>query len=241
MIYLVIPCYNAQLSLQKLIGQVSEHIAIDRTICVNDGSTDRTKDILNRLESYNHHFQQNQGKGRCLKQGLEMALSKNASKVLTIDSDLQHDPNDIPKFIKAAKDFDIVIGSRRNKSNRFSKPMPINRRLSNTITSTLLTNVCNQPIWDSQCGYRLISAKCIKEILPLCHETGFMFETEFLIHAARRGYSVGFVGIETIYTSAKSHMRYLADTFNFVKLMLRHSIHKSVATAEQTPQKVITQ
>jgi glycosyltransferase involved in cell wall biosynthesis len=213
----------------------------EQVICINDGSTDTTRTVLNKEDCYSHHFIQNQGKGACLKKGFELALARDASGVLTIDADLQHSPEELPKFQDAASSFDIVIGSRREPNQPFGKPMPLNRRFSNTITSVVLTRLCNQPVWDSQCGYRLISAPCIEEILPLCHETGFMFETEFLLHAASRGYKIGFVGIETIYTSAKSHMRYATDTLNFIKLIFRHAALYSAAKPETTPRKVISQ
>ncbi len=240
MIYTIVPCYNAEHSISELLRALSAYVSLDQVICVNDGSTDNTRSILESAQTLSYHFSENQGKGRCLRQGFELALSHSASQVLTIDCDMQHDPREIPKFIKSSSDFDIVIGSRRDHSNRFSSPMPINRRFSNTITSAWLSNLCRQPILDSQCGYRLISAQCIREILPLCKETGFMFETEFLIHAAKRGHRIGFVGIETIYTSAKSHMRYATDTLNFIKLMIQHRFTKSKAFIENSPEKVVS-
>lgn len=221
MIYAVIPCYNAAQTLPTLLQALSPIVPNERTICVSDGSTDET---LRALANYKAHViarPRNEGKGAALKIGLRYALSQGASAALALDSDLQHNPRDAPKLIDAISKFDLVIGSRRSAARLRKSPMPLARQLSNRITSAMLSRLLGQDILDSQCGYRLIRSACLEAILPLCKETGYMFETEFLIHAARKGFKIGFVEIETIYGSEKSYIRYLTETKNFLKLILR--------------------
>jgi glycosyltransferase involved in cell wall biosynthesis len=219
-LFALIPCYNAEKSLPNLLAELRAYIPPERTICINDGSTDKTVTVLYQHGVKAYHFPKNQGKGAALKLGYDLALKCGATSVLTIDSDHQHLPADIPKFQQAALRYDIVIGSRR-RNGRFTAPMPLPRIFSNTTTSAILTRLTKQKIEDAQCGFRLIQRKCLEEIVPLCFERGFMFETEFLLLAATHGYTIGFVEIEVIYGTAASNMRYVVDTLNFIKLMLR--------------------
>ncbi len=219
-LFALIPCYNAEKSLPNLLAELRAFIPPERTICINDGSTDKTVTVLHQHGVKAYHLPKNQGKGVALKLGYDLALKCGATSVLAIDSDHQHLPADIPKFQQAISRYDIVIGSRR-RNGRFTAPMPLPRIFSNTTTSAILTHITKQKIEDAQCGFRLIHRKCLEEIVPLCFEKGFMFETEFLLHAASHGYTIGFVEIEVIYGTAASNMRYVADTLNFIKLMLR--------------------
>lgn len=220
-LYALIPCYNAENALPNLLAELKAFIPPERIICVNDGSTDRTVTVLRAHGVRAYHFPKNQGKGAALKLGYEIALKCGATMVLAIDSDHQHLPADIPKFLQESSRYDIVVGSRR-RNGRFGAPMPLPRVFSNATTSAILSRLAKQRIEDAQCGFRLIQRPCLEEIAPLCKERGFMFETEFLLYAAERGYKIGFVEIEVIYGSSASHMRYVADTLNFVKIVLRH-------------------
>lgn len=219
-LFALIPCYNAETTLPNLLAELRAFIPPERTICINDGSSDKTVTVLHQHGVKAYHFPKNQGKGVALKLGYDIALKCGASAVLSIDSDHQHLPADIPKFLETASHYDIVIGSRR-RNGRFTAPMPLPRIFSNTTTSAILTRFTKQRIDDAQCGFRLIHRKCLEQIVPLCFEKGFMFETEFLLHAAAQGFTIGFVEIEVIYGSGKSNMRYVADSLNFIKLILK--------------------
>ncbi len=219
MIYAVIPCYNAARTLPTLLHALSSIIPSERIICVNDGSEDETMSVLSAHAVHAAVHEHNKGKGAALKTGLNNALAKGASAVLTLDSDLQHNPHDAPKLIEAIAKFDMVIGSRRSAAQFRKSAMPLARQFSNRITSGMLSYLLGQDILDSQCGYRIIRAECLKAVMPLCKETGYMFETEFLIHAAKLGFKIGFVEIETIYRGEKSYMRYATETKNFLKLL----------------------
>jgi glycosyltransferase involved in cell wall biosynthesis len=221
MIYAVIPCYNAARTLPTLLHALSSIIPSERIICVNDGSEDETMSVLSAHTVHAAVHEHNKGKGAALKTGLHDALTKGASAVLTLDSDLQHNPHDAPKLIEAIAKFDMVIGSRRSTAQFRKSAMPLTRQFSNRITSGMLSYLLGQDILDSQCGYRIMRAECLKAVLPLCKETGYMFETEFLIHAAKLGFKIGFVEIETIYRGEKSYMRYAVETKNFLKLLWR--------------------
>ncbi|MDX2127478.1 MAG: glycosyltransferase family 2 protein [Chloroherpetonaceae bacterium] len=224
-LFILIPCYNAENSIHTLFQRIKfalKDAPPYTIICVNDGSYDQTVEKLNSIDVQVIHHKKNLGKGAALKTGYTFALENNATSVLTLDSDLQHDPNDIQTFLAASSTADIIIGSRKASFTQLESEMPFLRQFSNRTTSRMMSRLTGQVIEDAQCGFRLINKICLKTILPLCSENGYMFETEFLILASQKGFKVQFVPIQTIYGVGKSYMRPVRETINFLKLYFRH-------------------
>ncbi len=212
----VIPAYNAERTIGKLIQKVSQFIPMKDIIVVDDGSSDKTCEIASDLGVNVLKLYRNYGKGKALKTGFEYAKSQNYTAVLTLDADLQHNPDEIPKFFARFNEgFDILIGNRMKNL----KPMPIERIFSNKTTSFLISMRTGQKILDSQCGFRLIKIDVIKNVDA--KSDGFAFESEFLIKALLRGFKVGFVDIETIYNGERSYIKHFKDTFNFVSIYIQ--------------------
>ncbi|CUS98203.1 glycosyltransferase family 2 protein [Candidatus Chrysopegis kryptomonas] len=218
----VIPAYNAERTIGKLIQKVSQFIPANDIIVVDDGSTDKTGDIALNSGANVLKLDKNYGKGKALKTGFEFAKLNNYTAVLTLDADLQHNPDEIPKFFeKFNEGFDIVIGNRMKNL----KPMPIERIFSNKTTSFLISLRTGQKILDSQCGFRLIKIEVIKSIDVKSDR--FAFESEFLIKALLHGFKVGFVDIETIYNGERSYIKHFKDTFNFVSIYVQSFFWKN--------------
>jgi glycosyltransferase involved in cell wall biosynthesis len=215
---IVVPAFNAEETLPSLLSRIVLIVPPSRVIVVNDGSTDSTRDIAARFCVTVVDHEINQGKGRALQSGFDAALMNSSiASVITLDADLQHKPEDIPAFIESGCKLqsDIVLGWRK----RIHTGMPIQRILSNSITSSLVGLRTGRVILDSQCGYRLIARPVIETIR--LEASGFEAETEFLIKSAKRGFSIGFVPIETIYNGEASHMRHMQTTLNFVHVLFR--------------------
>jgi len=126
---------------------------------------------------------------------------------------LQHNPDEIPLLLYELNNFDIVIGNRLNNL----VDMPLHRRMSNKITSFLLSIKTGQRIIDSQCGFRAFRSEVIKNIKTV--KNGFEAESEILIKASRKGYKIGFTDISTIYGNEESKMTPVKTTFNFIKVL----------------------
>jgi glycosyltransferase involved in cell wall biosynthesis len=214
----LIPAYNAVQSIQELISRIQKGFGNVQVIVVDDGSQDGTSQAAAFGRAIVLRHDRNSGKGAALQTGFSFVTkSTHFEFILTMDSDLQHQPEDISKFFTVQKETqtDIVIGQRK----RLKSGMPIHRILSNTITSILVSLKTGKYIKDSQCGFRLFRRKVI-EAFDL-KTTGYEAETEFLIQAVRRGYQIEFVPIQTIYGDEKSHMTHWATTKNFLKVLLR--------------------
>ena len=209
---IIIPAYNPPESFNKLIKTLYEISEIP-IIIVDDGSSptiNLDKDYLTIIRNEN-----NQGKGFSLIKAFHYAYNRDYTHAVTLDSDNQHDPQFLNSFLEIKDDISIVLGLRN-----FNTDMPIHRRLSNKITSLIISWICNKEILDSQCGYRRykLSDVCIESFI----ENGFQFETEVLIKLlGRNNNSLQHLKISTIYEQENSSMNNVLDTFKFIRLIFR--------------------
>ncbi|RKX21453.1 MAG: hypothetical protein DRP35_04185, partial [Candidatus Zixiibacteriota bacterium] len=131
----IIPAYNAGDYLEELINRVKKYVCEENLLFVNDGSTDNTLEILKKHKVKYINFEQNQGKGAGLMAGFRYAINNNYRSVLTLDSDLQHLPEEIPKFFALENGKRFILGVR----NIDLKTMPISRFCSNNMTSIIIS------------------------------------------------------------------------------------------------------
>lgn len=213
----VIPAYNAAETLPELLPRVLEQ-SPRAVVVVDDGSTDDSGSIAGDLGAIVLRHEVNRGKGAALRTGFVRLLSEPAWEVVvTLDADLQHNPEDIPRFVQVYRESgaDIVVGWRK----KLGTSMPWPRRLSNLLTSALVSARTGQRIKDSQCGFRLITRSVLEHVR--FDTDGYEAETEFLIRAARAGYRTAFVPIQTIYNTHRSYMTHGETTRRFLRVLLK--------------------
>lgn len=208
----VIPFFNESRTINQIVNNTLQYV--DCVIAVDDGSTDDSSSkILQNKNITLLKFKLNHGKGFVLREGLSEGVKKGYTQLITIDADLQHNPDEIPLLIHELNNFDIVIGNRLNNLAN----MPLHRRMSNRITSFLMSMKTGQKIVDSQCGFRAYRSEVIKNIKTI--KNGYEAESEILIKASRKGYKIGFTDISTIYGNEESKISPVKTTFNFVKVL----------------------
>lgn len=208
----VIPFYNEEKTLSEIINRTLQYV--DKIIAVNDGSTDNSKQKINNLQNVIViDYEKNHGKGFALNKGFEKALELGYDTVITLDSDLQHDPVFIPDLLREIENYGIVIGNRLNNL----ADMPFQRRLSNKITSFLLSVKTGQKILDSQSGFRAIRSDLLRIVKTRKH--GYEAESEQIILAARNGFKIGFVNTSTIYGNEKSKIKSVKTILAFIKTL----------------------
>ncbi len=209
----IIPFYNEERFIKKVVKETLKYA--DMIIAVNDGSTDQSLQQLNEIAGVEIiNINNNSGKGYALTLGFERAVKKNYEFILTIDGDGQHPTEYIPLLLKKIEKFDIVIGNRMNNL----KSMPFHRRLSNKLTSFLLSNKLGVKIPDSQSGFRIFRQDVLKKVKTTCK--GFEAESEILVKAVREGFKLGFVNIPAVYGDEKSKMRSIKAIKGFIKVIL---------------------
>jgi glycosyltransferase involved in cell wall biosynthesis len=209
----LLPAHNEQATVKSVLERVLLHV--DRALVVDDGSDDATGREAASLRGVEVLRIPRTGKGGALRAGFLRAVEGGYDWVLTLDSDGQHDPDEIPTFLGAVQRGDpaMVVGSRRGDL----VSMPWLRRVTNVFMSWLVSRFASQRIPDSQNGYRLIATRVLREVtLTTSH---FETESELLVAASRRGFRIGSVPVRTIYrTGGHSHIRKVPDTWRFLKL-----------------------
>jgi len=216
-ILVIVPAYNAGLTISELIQKVSKFIDKTNILVIDDGSQDQTFTLAQKAGAVVLKHETNKGKGEALKTGFKYAQKKNYEALFTIDADLQHDPSSIRDFLqKANQNFSgIIIGTRGINL----KKMPLARWLTNNLTSAILSILSGQRIRDSQSGYRLISTCVLKRIKLKAKK--YDLESEILVKTGRSGFKIDSVPIPTIYQESKSFINPFVDTGRFIRIMWR--------------------
>ncbi len=214
-----IPAWNEAAHLDELLQSISEIMAVRDILVIDDGSTDRTRDIASSRSVHLAVHERNRGKGACLKTALRWARQQHYDWILFLDGDGQHEPRFIPDFMEAMRSgrFDVLLGNRQARG----RCMPWHRRVSNRLSSAMVSLLTFPiPIADSQCGFRGVRLQhCDPEWF---REDGFQFETEFILILVRRGCRFGEVPISTCYHSTVSRIAIVSDTIRFLAVILRH-------------------
>ncbi len=209
-ISVVIPAYNVERSIEEVIRRCDPAYEL---VVVDDGSSDGTYGIASGTRATVIRHETNKGKGQALMTGVQHATG---DIIVFIDADLQHLPEDIPRLVAPIESgaYDMVIGSRRQTR---SGKMPLLRRTSNRITTSLIRAATGLSVTDTQSGFRAFSAEKLRT-LPL-RSKRFEVETEMLICAARRKYRVCEVPIAIVYNDGAFHFSIL-DILRFIKMVL---------------------
>ena len=208
---IVIPAHNEAKSISNLVKAIIE-LGYD-VIVVDDGSVDDTAILAKTQGAQVISTHKKSGKGNALRLAFAQALQQNYDAVITLDGDGQHAPSDIVNFLECYQKShaDIISGDRMHNP----VGMPWIRRMTNGFMSWLISVVCRQRITDTQCGFRLITAKVLKSIDLKCND--FEIETEILIKASKKGFRIASAPIQTIYRDEVSKINPLRDTLRFIR------------------------
>lgn len=215
---ILLPAYNVAATLADLLDAL---LIYDHPLLViDDGSEDETLAIARRYAdrgvSLLHH-QENRGKGAALRSGFAWALERDFDVAVAMDSDLQHDPADLPGMLSvfAREKLDLLIGDRMHDQ----RDMPAARRLGNWFSSWGTSNFCHQKIFDAQCGFRVFRLATCRVMLTELKLDRYVSESEVLVRAAMNLLRIGFTPIKVIYPedlSHKSFYRPWLDTYRIV-------------------------
>ncbi len=214
----IIPAFNEARTIRDVVERTLREVPW--LIVVDDGSTDGTSRMLEGLAVTLLRNERNSGKSASLARGMDHALGEGAEAVVTLDGDGQHRPEDIARLLAAHRNDPqaLVIGSRlRDGAN-----IPLGRYLANRFANFWIAWAAGQPIADSQSGFRVYPAAQLRDCAPRPEPApGFVFESEILIEAGRRGARLIDVPVAAIYPerARRSHFRPVLDILRITRMV----------------------
>jgi len=218
----LIPCLNEEAAIRSVVESV---LALGApVIVIDDGSDDRTPEIVAALPVTLLRHDERRGKGEALRHGFREALRQGYDAVLTMDGDGQHLASDIPRIVAVAQRYPqhIVIGARL--LDRAQQPK--SRRRANAVADWGISWACAQPIADTQSGQRWYPRTALALVeLPA---ENFVFEAAILIAASReKKLGVVSVPIASRYhgTFRPSHLRPVRDVTRITLYTIGRVVH----------------
>ncbi|TXE08346.1 DUF2062 domain-containing protein [Gelidibacter salicanalis] len=215
----VLPTYNNEKTLERVITGVLEFT--QDIIIINDGSNDSTAAILQKFpEIVQIHLPQNIGKGNALKTGFNKAVQLGFEFAITLDTDGQHFPSDIPNFIEALEDSEnknlLMIGDR----NMNTADVLATSAKGNRVSTFWMKAVTGLKLQDSQSGFRLYPIKEMASITFMDSTKKFEFEIEAIVKSYWAGIDIVHVPINILYdlNERVSHFRPFNDIARMVVL-----------------------
>jgi dolichol-phosphate mannosyltransferase len=191
-----IPIYNEERHLEEVIREVRRYCA--DILVVDDGSTDRTPELLARLSGLRViTHPQNRGYGAALISAFGYAKLHPFDVLVTIDCDGQHQPARIPVLAEAMCDADIVSGSRYLREFRQDTLPPEDRRFINQTVTQELNDRFGLNLTDAFCGFKAYRTSILERLRVT--ETGWGMPLELWVQASRLGLRIKEVGVPRVY------------------------------------------
>jgi dolichol-phosphate mannosyltransferase len=202
---IIVPTYNERENLPRMAQKLlSLPVKVDLLV-VDDNSPDGTGKIADDLAAKHPeiqvlHRQEKNGLGRAYIAGFKWALERGYEFVFEIDCDFSHDPDDIPKFLEAAKNqnADLVLGSRYSGGIRVVN-WPLRRLMLSRSAGIYVKVITGMPLTDPTGGYKCFRRSALQAIkLDDVRSNGYSFQIEMTHRLWRQGYKV--VEVPIIFT-----------------------------------------
>jgi dolichol-phosphate mannosyltransferase len=195
-VWVVLPTYNEAENIEAIVAAVREMLPESRRLLiVDDSSPDGTGEIADRLAAANEdvevlHRPRKEGLGPAYVAGFARALAGGAELILEMDSDFSHDPAYLPRMLDAARNADLVLGSRYVPGGGVTDWGPLRRAISRggSLYSRLVLGI---PVNDLTGGFKCFRREVLEAIdLGTVTSRGYAFQVEMTYRAIRAGFRV---------------------------------------------------
>ena len=221
---IIIPCYNEEKTLLSVINEIESFQDYKKEIIiVDDGSNDKTKDILKEIKKEYikiFYHDRNYGKGKAIQTGIK---ESNGDIIIIQDADLEYSPKDYPFLIKPFQesDADVVYGSRFLGGSGYVRLHYYLHFIANKILTHFCNIFTNLNMTDMETGFKVFKSEVIKSIN--LKENSFGIEPEITIKLAKKKFKFYEVGVSyrgRSYSEGKKIT--LKDAFWAVYCILRY-------------------
>src|SRR5258708_5321924 len=196
----VVPTYNERENLPLLAQRILALPSAVDLLVVDDNSPDGTGKIADQLafefpSIHVLHRMEKNGLGRAYIAGFKWALERGYELVFELDGDFSHNPDDIPMFLEAAKDADLVLGSRYLNGIRIIN-WPLSRLMLSKCAAKYVKVITGMPFTDPTGGYKCFRRRALEAIdLEAIRSNGYSFQIEMTHKLWRQGMKVAEVPI----------------------------------------------
>jgi dolichol-phosphate mannosyltransferase len=194
--WLLLPTYEEAASIEAIVAAALEHLPGGRRVLiVDDASPDGTGEIADRIAAERDdvevmHRAGKQGLGPACVAGFRRALAAGAELVCQMDADFSHDPADLPRLLEAAREADLVLGSRYVEGGGVADWGPT-RRLISLGGSTYARLVLGVGVRDLTGGFKVFRREVLETIeLETIASLGYAFQVETTYRAIEAGFRV---------------------------------------------------
>jgi dolichol-phosphate mannosyltransferase len=193
----IIPTYNEKENIEKMVRKVFSLQPVFHLLIVDDGSPDGTADIVKKLMAEfpeRLFIEERKGKlglGTAYIHGFKWALEKQYDFIFEMDCDFSHNPDDLPRLLKAcAEGADVAVGSRYCRGGKVSN-WPLGRILMSYFASVYVRMVLWISISDTTAGFKCYRRKVLETIhLDGIRFMGYAFQIEMKYKAIKAGFKV---------------------------------------------------
>jgi len=209
----VIPAKNESRSVPALIEKLLALPGLKEIIVVDDGSTDGTGDIAEKLGARVIRHPYSKGNGAAIKSG---ARAATGDILLFMDADGQHSPDDVHRLLnKLDLGFDMVVGARQSGSQA-----SVGRGFANKFYNWLASYMTGQKVEDLTSGFRAVRRVKFLQFLSLL-PNGFSYPTTSTMAFFRAGYSVCYEPIHAAQREGESHIKPIQDGIRFLLIIFK--------------------
>jgi dolichol-phosphate mannosyltransferase len=209
-VLVAVPVFNEAQYVSGVVREIQRYAA--DVLVVDDGSTDRTPEILNGLDGITIiRHPENRGYGQSLIDAFAYADCHGYDWIITIDCDDQHEPRQIPDFIDRARkcDADVISGSRYLQPFPDNTSAPEDRREINGTITRMLNQRLGLRITDAFCGFKAYRVEALQRLSLTV--VGYAFPMQFWVQVWRQGLRICEIAVPLIYNDPNRHFGGILD------------------------------
>jgi dolichol-phosphate mannosyltransferase len=200
----IVPTFNERQNIARIIESVLAQDPRISILVVDDGSPDGTGALVDEIAASNPrvhiiHRPRKMGLGTAYLAGFRWALERDFEYIFEMDADFSHDPGHLPQFLEAARDADLVLGSRYRHGKVTVVNWPISRLILSYSANLYARAVTGLPLFDSTGGFKCFRRRVLEAIdLNAVRSNGYAFQIEMSFRAWQKGFRI--VEIPIVFT-----------------------------------------
>lgn len=240
----LLPTYCEAENIENLIREIEELNLDLRITVIDDSSPDGTLNIVSKLQNEYGNInlisrREKLGLGTAITTGFKDTLNskKVPNYIITMDADYSHNPQDIPRLLKAAKKgCDLAIGSRYTEGGKVIGSS-LRRRIISRLANLVATVMVGAKLHDCTSGFRCYSRNYVKEVLPSLHSQTYEIQIETVKQAWQNGFKIKEIPITFVNRKKGKSKLTATEAQAFIDYILKAVLNRLVMAMKPTRKK----